>query len=205
MSMSREGKTRRVGIFAGVFDPVHSGHIAFALQAIEFAQLDEVLFLPERRPRAKASAEHYGHRVAMLRTALQPHAQLELLELVEAQFSVRRTLTHLQSVLGDVQLVFLAGSDVVPKMVHWPHLAQLCTVAELVVGVRASETPEEVRLHIESWPVQPHGLTIFESFSPVVSSSFVRAALRDKVAAAGLLSSVQRYSDQNWLYVTIPK
>ncbi len=203
--MSIASQKRRVGIFAGTFDPVHSGHISFALQAVENATLDEVLFLPERRPRAKPSAEHYGHRVAMLRRALAPHSQLDLLELVEARFDVQRTLSHLRAVLGDAELVFLAGSDIVSTMPTWPHLSQLCQQAELVVGVRASETPEEVQFCIESWPVQPRNVTLFESFAPVVSSSYIRSALRMQQSTAGLLRSVQRYSEQNWLYVALPE
>ena len=68
----------RIGIFAGTFDPVHAGHIAFALQAAEIAKLDEVVFIPERRPLSKSSTEHFGHRVAMIRQAIMPHSKLAL-------------------------------------------------------------------------------------------------------------------------------
>ncbi|MEI9913739.1 MAG: adenylyltransferase/cytidyltransferase family protein [Candidatus Saccharibacteria bacterium] len=40
-------KARKIGIYAGSFDPIHLGHITFALQAIEQAGLDKVYFLPE--------------------------------------------------------------------------------------------------------------------------------------------------------------
>lgn len=40
----------RIGIYSGSFNPVHAGHIAFALQALESANLKTIYFLPERRP-----------------------------------------------------------------------------------------------------------------------------------------------------------
>jgi len=194
----------RVGIFAGTFDPVHTGHITFALQAIDQAKLDEVMFLPERRPRGKPATEHYGHRVAMLRQALKPHVKLSLLELVEAQFTVRRTMSHLRGVVGDAELALLMGSDVLPYIPDWPHADQLLKQIELIVGVRAGESPEAVRLRVETWSIHPRKLTVFESYAPVVSSGAVRQALRQRQVAAGVLSSVLRYSRQNWLYVALP-
>lgn len=194
----------RIGIFAGTFDPVHAGHIAFALQALEVANLDEVMFLPERRPRYRA-AEHYGHRVAMLRRALKPHAQLSLLELVEPRFTVQRTLAHIRAVVGPAELVVLVGSDVVPTMSGWPALEHLLQVSELVVGVRAGESRPTIERRIAGWPVSPRRCFIFQSFAPVVSGGAIRQALQQGRQTAGLLTSVWRYSRQNWLYVALPQ
>src|SRR5262249_6224728 len=108
------GTTSRIGIYAGTFDPVHSGHGAFALEAIEASRLDEIYFLPERQPRGKQQVEHFGHRTGMLERALKPHPRLKVMELVDANFSVRRTLPQLRRRFAGSELVFLFGSDIVP-------------------------------------------------------------------------------------------
>src|SRR4051812_4657029 len=95
---------KRIGIYAGTFDPVHSGHVSFALQALKAAELDKVYFLPERRPRNKQHVEHFGHRTAMLKRAAQPHSQFEVLEMVDISFSVERTLPKLQKQFEGDQL-----------------------------------------------------------------------------------------------------
>ena len=59
----------RVGIYPGAFDPVHKGHIAFALAAITAHQLDKVFFLPEPSPRHKQGVKALDHRVEMVRLA----------------------------------------------------------------------------------------------------------------------------------------
>ena len=87
----------RIGIYAGTFDPVHIGRVTFALQSLEAAKLDEVYFLPERRPRGKATPEHFGHRVGMLKRALEPHERLRVLELVDVNFSVEKDIAEAEA------------------------------------------------------------------------------------------------------------
>lgn len=197
--------SKRVGIFAGTFDPVHTGHITFALQAIRHASLAEVAFIPERRPREKAGTEHFAHRMAMLRQAIKPHTQLSLVELVEAHLTVSRSLPHLRSIFADAELVMLVGSDVLPSVPTWPQYQRLLSQVELVVGVREGESLEAMQLHVATWPVQPKRLTVFDSYAPTVSSSAVRQHLRAGRLVHGVLSSVRRYSRQNWLYVRLPE
>ena len=193
----------RIGIYAGTFDPVHAGHISFALQALQVARLDKVYFLPERRPRDKSGVEHFGHRVAMLKRALKPHQRFGVLELVDVNFSVERTLPALQKQFAGDELVFLLGSDVVPGLANWPHANRLLAGNELVIGLRNQDDRASLHTIVEAWPVQPKAVTIFPSYAPAVSSGRVREALRRRQPAAGLLTSVERYSDRHWLYVSI--
>lgn len=194
---------KRIGIYAGTFDPVHAGHVAFALQAIEAARLDEVIFLPERQPRFKHSSEHFGHRVAMLNRAALPHQQLAVLELTDRHFSVRRTLPQLRSLFAGAELVFLAGSDVLPHMSHWPDIEQLLSSCELVVGVRGDEPLAWAKDQIAMLPIQPRKYAVLRSHAPAVSSGRIRDAIRQNTQAEGSLPSVHRYAAQNWLYVSV--
>jgi nicotinate-nucleotide adenylyltransferase len=194
---------QRIGIYAGTFDPVHSGHIAFALQSLEAAGLDKVYFLPERRPRGKQGVEHFGHRAAMLRRALEPHPQLEVLELEDSNFSVSRTLPRLRKRFPDATPVFMFGSDVVRGLAGWPGAARLLEGSEIIIGIRSRDKREDVRRAVEDWPAAPESVLIFDSPAPEVSSGIVREALRKRGQAPGLLSSVERYSGRHWLYVSI--
>jgi nicotinate-nucleotide adenylyltransferase len=203
--MAGEKRKRRIGIYAGTFDPVHAGHITFALQALAAAELDKLYFLPERQPRHKQGVEHFGHRVAMVRLAVKPHPQCAVLELPDINFSVARTLPRLRKQFGTAQLVFLFGSDVIPRIQDWPDANQLLNDNELVVGLRSEADRDNLHRIVEAWPTQPRALTMFASFAPEVSSGQVRQALSGHQATAGLLKSVERYSDRNWLYVALPR
>lgn len=193
----------RIGIYAGTFDPVHAGHIAFALQSLQAARLDKVYFLPERRPRAKQQVEHFGHRVAMLNRALKPYPEFGVLEFVDVSFSVERTLPGLRRKFFGDDLVFLFGSDVITGLASWPNAGKLLKAGELVIGLRFKDDRASIHKIVEEWPVQPSSVTVFESYAPEVSSGKVREALRKRQTAAGLLKSVERYSNRNWLYVSL--
>jgi nicotinate-nucleotide adenylyltransferase len=194
-------KATKIGIFAGAFDPVHSGHIAFALQALEQAGLDEVVFLPERHPRDKPGVEHFGHRTAMIRRVLRPYKHLSMLELPDRHCTVRRTLPQLQALFAGHELVFLVGSEVAVDMPGWPYATRLLSDTGLIVGVRTENESDEVRAAIGTWPQPPQSLVVMRSYAPEVSSEEVRQALRAGTYTKGLLASVRNYSRREWLYV----
>jgi len=197
--------SKRIGIYAGTFDPIHSGHVAFALQAVEAGSLDEIYFLPERRPRGKPQVEHFAHRVAMVKRALKPHPLFNVLELVDISFSVQRTLPALRKHFMGDQLVFLFGSDVILGLLSWPNADHLLREGELIIGLRGDDDRETLKHIVDQWPIQPKAVTIFDSYAPKVSSGKVRSALRKHQPISGLLSSVERYSDHHWLYVSLAR
>ncbi len=192
----------RIGIYSGSFNPVHSGHIAFALQALQTANLDKVYFLPERRPKAK-QVEHFGHRVAMIKQAIKPHPKFKVIELTDISFSIERTLPKLQTLFMGDELVFLAGSDVAQQMITWPKIDRLLASSELVIGMRYGQDKFELAEFISDWQPVPKKVTILDAWAPKVSSSKVREALRNNRSESGILASVERYSNKNWLYVSL--
>lgn len=199
----RKKQANRIGIYAGAFNPVHAGHIAFALQAIQAAKLDGVVFLPERQPRFKSGVEHFGHRVAMLKGAIKPHPGLAVLELVDRNFTVRRTWPRLQATFPNTTFVLLMGSDAAQHLPDWPHAEELMKGTELVVGVREDDRVMATKRMIDEWQVAPKRHYIFKSYAPDVSSEAVREAIQTQRHRKGLLHSVRQYARRNWLYVSL--
>ena len=90
-----------------------------------------------------------------------------------------------------------------PSVPSWPYAEQLLRQSELVIGVRAGDDQEALKQLISTWDPAPQAVTIFDSYAPAVSSRIIRQALRNREVTHGLLSSVQRYSDHHWLYVSV--
>lgn len=192
---------RRIGIYPGTFDPVHVGHMAFALQAMKTAKLDYLYFLPERSPRRKNHASHYGHRFAMLRRAIRPHGKLGIIDVPTKQFTVLKTIPEIRKRTGnDATLVFLVGSDVAMYLPTWDNVQVLTHQAELCVGLREKTTSSMVR-NVLSPLVPEKRLYIVRAFAADVSSSKIRSAIRAGGLAYGLLRSVYSYARQEWLYL----
>lgn len=167
------------------------------------ANLDELFFLPERKPRHKAGVEHFGHRVAMLRQAIQPHPKFKIIELTDISFSVEYTYPKLLKQFPESQLVFLFGSDVVSSLGDWPKVDRLLSKSEIIIGIREHTDIKRLKRNIEQLPVNPTSVSFIPSFAPQVSSGKVRSGLRRGIKTEGLLASVQRYSNRNWLYVSL--
>jgi len=194
--------SQRIGIYSGTFNPIHLGHITFALQALREAKLDRVYLMPERHHVNKQDVAHFGHRVAMIKQAIKPHAKLSVIESHEISFSVNKTLPKLQNRFKNDQLVFLVGSDSLVGMSQWPQINNLLLVSELVVGIREGDQSRVLNL-IAQLPTQPKAKYIIDSYAPSVSSSKIRHALRNQLETEGILSSVRRYSNKNWLYISL--
>jgi nicotinate (nicotinamide) nucleotide adenylyltransferase len=138
----------KVGIFAGTFDPVHHGHVQFALAALKAAKLSRVVLLPEPQPwRKKQPAADLQQRRAMIELAIHRHPKLELGGTKSRQFSIEKTLPLLIESYGP-DLVFLFGSDVFMNMKtsSWPGLRALLRYP-FVIGLRETTTQQQVMEH----------------------------------------------------------
>lgn len=188
---------KRVGVFSGTFDPVHFGHVSFALSAMDSAQLDRVVFLPERSPRSKTDVGDFDHRVAMLQLIAQRSDKFDVLVLDDEQFTVEYTLPELQRQLGRAQLVVLCGSDVIRTFsFRWPGLETLLAQVELAVGLRTGESQSEVETLLASFNTATK-VTYVETSHAHISATQIR---RGKALAVDPL--VRDYIMLNQLYST---
>jgi len=185
----------RVGIFSGTFDPVHRGHVAFALAALKQCQLDKVVLLPERSPRGKLGVSEFKHRLQMLRLAVRPHRKLNVLALADMQFTVQQTLPELQAKYPGAQLVMLLGSDVVQTFgFRWPSLNMLLQSVDLAISTRAGESEQTLREFLDSLD-QPLTATFVNGPHAHLSATEVRSG-----NLQGIEPLVRDYIEQNQLY-----
>ena len=63
----------RIGLFGGMFDPVHLGHLHLAECAADALGLDRVIFIPAKIPPHKTNGcyEDGTHRLCMLEEAVK--------------------------------------------------------------------------------------------------------------------------------------
>ena len=135
----------------------------------------------------------------MLRLALKPHPDLDVLELPDKQFNVSRTLIKLQRRFPDSELHLLIGADVLKGLRAWPMAEKLLASTRLIVGVRDSSQPAVESL-IQL--LQPEAL-VLPSSRPKASSREIRTALMRGQDHTELLSSLKKYIQTNWLYVWV--
>jgi len=187
----------RIGVLSGTFDPVHCGHVAFAMAAIRQCGLDKVIFLPERSPRGKVGVSNFEHRLSMLKLAVRQSNKLDVVASDEQRFTVQQTLPALQAQFKYASLVLLCGSDLVRTFgFRWPGLETLLAQCELAVGLRAGESQADLEVFLSSLAIEPR-LTFVEGLNTHLSATQVRAG-----NLGGIDPLVRAYIEANQLYQT---
>jgi nicotinate-nucleotide adenylyltransferase len=143
---------KRIAIYGGTFDPVHSGHLEIARRVSHVFAIDEFLFVPammapHKQDRAVTPALH---RYAMLALATREDPTLGIssfeLDGPGRQYTVD-TLSHFSSLFGTtVDLFFVMGADSWAEITSWREWRRLLTLTNLIVvtrpGYEISGTPE---------------------------------------------------------------
>lgn len=140
-----------IGIFGGTFDPVHYGHLRPALEVLQDSQLQEIRWVPCRRPPHRGlPVADSGLRVAMLEAALNGLQGMRVdkreIERDGPSYMVD-TLTSFRQENGDTPLCLLMGMDVFNSFDQWHKWQNILELAHLIVMQRPdSKEPEEGKL-----------------------------------------------------------
>jgi len=182
---------KKIGIFGGSFDPIHFGHLNLAIQMLEKAELDEILFCPalyspfKEHHRPVASPEH---RLAMLKLILTPFFRVTSIELDRPgpSFTID-TLRALASEKGQYRL--LLSEESAASFQKWKDATEIIQLAPPLVGSRSGR-----------------GQSLFPALqTPLfdISSTEVRRRLQKKLYCKHLVPSiVLDYIMEFGLYLT---
>ena len=198
--------SKRIGIFAGTFDPIHEGHLAFAHAALK-AGVEKVMFMPEPRPRRKQGVRAFEHRVAMVQRAVADEPRLGTIILEQVSFTPHETLPILQERFKGYELALLFGDDVVRYMADhiaaWPHIEDIASTASLVIAARQEEKAAltDTLRTLKSEYGLPFRYTFVAPDRPGISSSKIRLALKHGKPVQGLPTTVMEYIRKAGLYV----
>lgn len=193
-----ESQLPRIGIYSGGFDPVHAGHIVFALKAQKVAGLEEIYFVPERRPLVGGEPEHYVHRSVMLRHALQPYKQFKIFDLPDARLT-KRSLTRVIEELPKANFSLLTTAS--ELLWHEGELPGLYQKMHLVIAVTSHAQMAEVLERITSSEYMFGNVTFIDIGTDHISATAIRQSIRSGKPVRGILPSVWRYARKQWLYL----
>ena len=206
---------QRIGVLGGTFDPVHFGHLRFAIElrdAIAIEGWDSRVHLvpchiPPHRDQPLATAQQ---RLEMLRLAIgeRPGFQLDQREIQSGapSFSVD-TLQSLRDEFPDAQLILAVGMDVFEGFCRWHRWRDILELASLVVSTRPGAQPNAVnalmpqrQISLEELRV-PGQIATLEMTPIDISSSCIRQLIASGSSLDYLLpESVADYIYRNKLY-----
>lgn len=208
MGLEDGGRTFRLGIMGGTFDPVHIGHLACAEQVRDAFGLDGVVFMPAGDPWMKKSkgVTDAEMRYAMVRLAVadNPHFDASRLEIDRAgETYTVDTLRALRAHYPEnVELYFISGADAVFNILKWRDSDEIGKLARLVVVTRPGYVLNDARRKY----MRTHASILHMSSIEVTALSISSTDLREKVKKGRSIrylvpQPVAEYIEQHGLYV----
>jgi nicotinate-nucleotide adenylyltransferase len=195
---------KRIGLFGGSFDPVHSAHVALARLALTEMQLDEVRWVPAGQPWQKArELASPEHREAMVRLAIEgePRFVIELCELQRhgPSFTLD-TVRELQLREPGKEWFLILGQDQYAGLHTWRDWRELLSRVTLAVANRPGVAVQP-HADVESAPHRVVALPMMD-----ISSTEIRERIRAGQGIDNLVpAAVARYIAQHHLYRGNPR
>ncbi len=186
------------GLYGGVFDPPHKGHVALAEAALDHFDLQQLLVLVVVEPGHKPVELDFEHRYRLARHAFDGLPRTELRPEGHARTADALRKHHF------ADAIFLIGADEFAAFPTWKDPDEVLRRARLGVATRpgyAREAFEGVLAQLE----QPDRVEFFEIPAVDVSSSEVRRRIRAGEPIEGLVpDAVRREIESAGLYRCYP-
>lgn len=153
--------TERIGILGGSFNPVHSGHLVLAQDALEQFGLARVVFVPAAQPPHKPSPglAPASDRLEMLRLAVSGDARFEVSDIELQRGGVSYTVDTLRQFREQrpgAPLSFIIGGDTLRELHTWREIYTVLDLADLVTvarpGFRSDDLNEATLRLRDPWP-----------------------------------------------------
>ena len=141
-------KQKKVGLFGGTFDPIHSGHLSAAEEIKSILNLDKVYFIPSGNPPHKENSDitPASDRLEMIRLAIEDNKDFEISEFEltsESPSYTVKTLEHFNSIEPDVEFYFIVGNELFNNIESWKDYKKLFELSNFAVITRPGFSEED--------------------------------------------------------------
>lgn len=145
-------------MLAGVFDPIHLGHINFIEQTIETHGLDKVLILIEKTPQFKKTFAGFEHRKKMVELATTHNPKIKIYDSEFNDFPITNCLPKIKANNPKAKLHLLIGEDVNKHIDKWEGSKELLKNVKVIVAERNDGITSGKIRHALSEKQKPEGL-----------------------------------------------
>jgi nicotinate-nucleotide adenylyltransferase len=198
---------KKVGIMGGTFNPIHIAHLVLAEQAYEQYELDEVVFMPSKRPAYKdlneVIEEEYRQRMIELAIADNPHFRVDTMEFYrEGNTYTADTLLELTKKNPGVSYYFILGADSLFQLERWSRPEVIMQHATILAANREDKDVDLVNAKIKEL-INTYHATIHLLKIPQIdiSSKMIRARIQEGETIRYFVPSVvQDYISKHNLY-----
>ncbi len=197
----------KIGIYGGTFNPIHTGHIHAAKQAMEILGLDKLLMIPDRIAPHKeipSGSPAPEQRLEMLRLAVagEPGMEVSDMELKrEGKSYTYLTVEALREIYPEAEFYLLMGTDMFLSFHTWVNPQRITAHATLAVMYRG-EKGEAAKIEARKAEMEAADVrvTLIKNDTINISSTQLRRLIAFRCASEFLPKGVEAYIREHGLY-----
>jgi len=192
-------ENKKIGLFGGTFDPVHTGHLIIAEKAREEFNLEKVIFIPSGiSPHKKKVYASSIHRYTMVEIAIgdNPFFEISNIEIKKEKPSYTyTTVREIKKIYPDYKIFFIIGQDSLFDLPKWYKAKDLIKEVVFLVAKRNSDFNYKRN---ENFPVN---FKIINSPLIGISSTYIRTCIKEEKSIKYLLpEKVRIYIEKEKIY-----
>ena len=139
----------RIAIFGGTFDPIHNGHLHIAYEALNFLNLDQIIFMPSGNPPHKLKVDKTDAfiRCELIKMAVRGERAFQVSDYEINRKEINytyKTLEHFISLEPDADWYFITGVDCLMELDSWKNVDRILSSCKLVVFNRPGYEKDEI-------------------------------------------------------------
>jgi nicotinate-nucleotide adenylyltransferase len=210
-------KKKRIALYGGTFDPVHTGHIAVAHGLLKLFALDEVLFIPAalapHKRESKVTAALHRYALLALATNDEPLMRISTVELdqPERPYTFETLALMRESMGSEAQLFFVMGADSWMEITTWREWERVLTLTNHIVVARPGYewTAEHVTPALRERIVDLRRGTNAQPLAPGVDESseakiYMTDAVNMDVSATMIRQAISEGREADWPELVAP-
>lgn len=198
---------KKVGIMGGTFNPIHIAHLVLAEQAYEQYGLDEIVFMPSKRPAYKDLSEviEEEYRKKMIELAIEdnPHFTIDIMEFYrEGNTYTADTLLELTKKNPEVSYYFIIGADSLFQLEKWYHPEVILSLSTILAANRDDKDDDLVKSKIDELVNTFHAKIHLLKIPKIdISSNMIRECIQEGKSIRYFVPSVVcKYIEEQNLY-----
>lgn len=161
---------KKVALFGGSFDPVHTDHLNMAIACKEKLNFDEVWMIPTFLSPFKTSTNTSDeHRIAMLKIITKDfdYIKIDNFEIKNNKSTPTiETVKHFQNLYVQHDFSFVIGTDNLDRIEEWNHFYELIKLIDFVVFKRNENYNQQI--------VDKYNFMVYEFENNHLSSTDIR-------------------------------
>ncbi|MCL6451823.1 MAG: nicotinate-nucleotide adenylyltransferase [Acetobacteraceae bacterium] len=197
-----------LGIMGGTFDPIHYGHLVTAEVARHAFGLEQVVFVPSRRPPHKEGQKvtdpEHRYLMTVLATIDNPAFRVSRVEVERPgnSYTVDTVREFRRAVRPQTELFFITGADAIMEILTWREPKELLGMCRFIAATRPGY-PLEALMSLIRTLNQGSGCRVepLEVPALAISSSDIRRRVaRGEPIRYLVPGAVENYIIKNGLY-----